>query len=391
MTAQARSPGDDDRTTVVLLNHTDKVRPEVEKLSRTLPREEFEVVVVLPERSRETLDPREDVTYRFYGAKFVPYIRYTLPDASFYRLSKETFRRADVVHVIGYAYLPCVAATAIASRFDVDSIVTVDAFPGISWTYGNRFVDLVAGTYTHTLGRATFALADRVIGLGEYLREDLRRFTDDPSKIGVIPNGVDTDRYTPARRESPPSSGPDEPTELLYVGRLDTVKGVPHLLRAMAKLRREPKEYRLTIVGDGSHREDYESLCESLGIAGQVGFEGWQSNVRPYYERADAFVLPSLSEGLPTVLMEAQATGLPVVSTDVGGVRELVGAGRIVPCEDPDALSAAVADLADEDLAALGRTARQHVVENFSVEAMAREYASLYREAAPESVAVRGD
>lgn len=385
MTTLARSSGDDGRTTVVLLNHTDKLRPEVDKLSRTLPREEFEVVVVLPERSRETLDPYDGVEYRFYEAQFVPYIRYTLPGASFHSLLTETFRDADVVHVIGYAYLPCIAATAVASRFDVESIVTVDAFPGISWTYGNRLVDLVAATYTHTLGRATFALADRVIGLGEYLREDLRRFTDDPAKIGVVPNGVDTDRYTTANRESPPSSGPDDPTELLYVGRLDTVKGVPYLLKAMAKLREEPTEYRLTIVGDGSHREDHEALCASLGIAEQVSFEGWQSDVHPYYERADVFVLPSLSEGLPTVLMEAQATGLPVVSTDVGGVRELVGAGRIVPCEDPDALYEAVADLADEDLAALGRQARRHIVENFSVEEMVSEYARLYREAAPEA------
>lgn len=385
----------DSRKTVVLVNHTDKVRPEIDKLSRRLPQDEFEVVVVLPEQSRSTLDEYEGVTYRFYDAMFVPNIRYTIPTPSFYPLLEAELPDADVVHVIGYSYLPCLISVATAAKFGVQTVVTVDVFPGVSWSYGHRFVDLVAKTYTHTLGRLTFSLADRVVGLGEYIRDDLERFVDDPSKIEIVPNGIDTDRFSPGSelaatssssnpRKTTPSSGEGNVTQLLYVGRLDTVKGVPYLLDAFESLSNGSREYRLTIVGDGSRKADYEKQCRNLGIADAVSFEGWQSNVSPYYQSSDIFVLPSLSEGQPTVLMEAQASGLPVVSTDVGSARELVKAGRVVPKKDSAALSAAIEEVAKSDLTALAEQARRHIVANFSLDRMVEEYIRLYRDAAPK-------
>lgn len=364
----------DGRTKVVLVNHTDKVRPEVNKLSRKLPPKEFAVTVVLPNRCQETLTRYEGVEYRFYRAWFVPNIRYTLPHPSFRSVLADELQDASVLHIIGYSYVPCVVSAVVANGFDVNTVVTVDAFPGVSWSYGNRFVDLVAKAYTLTLGNLVFSMADRVVGLGEYLRDDLERFTRDHSKISIIPNGVDTDRFSRAKRDRGAT------TKLLYVGRLDTVKGVPYLLRAFAGLLEDGGEYELTVVGDGSRRADAEELCRSLGISDAVSFEGWQSNVHEYYRDSDVFVLPSLSEGLPTVIMEAQAYGLPVVSTDVGGAREMVRGGHVVPKRDSDALRAAIEDVASDDLEKLGEVAREHVKANFSLERMVSAYEKLYRE-----------
>lgn len=372
---------EDGRTDVVLLNHTDMFRPEVDKLTRALPMDEFDVTVVLPEACRPTLERQEAVDYRFYDAAFLPNIRYNIPKPSFLGVLMDALPGADVVHVIGYSYLPSALAVAVASRFDAHTVVTVDAMRGVSWSYGNRFVDAVAFAYTRLLGGRVFERADHVVGLGDYLLSDFDRFVDDPSKVEIIPNGVDVDRF------SPPESGGEElgptnesPIRLLYVGRLDTVKGVPYLLEAVEALkRRDQKEYRLTIVGDGSRRAAYERLCTSAGIDGEVSFEGYQSDVSRYYARSDIFVLPSISEGLPTVIMEAQACGLPVVSTDVGGAWELVRGGRIVPKKDASSLSEAIAGLADTDLVERGAEARRHVVQNYSLEQMSAEYSELYR------------
>lgn len=381
MTESEHTTPSGERTKVVLVNNTDKVRPEVDKLTRQLDREDFDVTVILPDSCHSTLTRYEGVDYRFFSAWFVPNVRYTIPGPSFVSLLTDELPDAAVLHVIGYAFLPSTIATMVGRRFDVDTVVTVDAFLGVNWSYGNRYVDLVAKTYTHTLGRLTLSSADYAVGLGEYLRDDMARFSSETTEIRTIPNGVDVDRYRPNDAVRRTTDGGAAVTDLLFVGRLDTVKGVPYLLRAVAKLL-EDGDYRLTIVGDGSRRDDVERLARSLGISDSVSFEGWQTDVLPYYQRSDVFVLPSLSEGLPTVIMEAQACGLPVVSTDVGGARELVKAGRIVPKEDPDALRTAIADVAEADLDELGRTARRHVRTNFSLERMVDAYERLYRTAA---------
>ena len=373
-------PNDDDTPTdVVLMNHTDKVRPEVDMLTRALSREQFDITVLLPERARLTLTPYQGIDYRFYDAWFVPNVRYTIPHPSFRSQLEDTLRDTSVFHIMGYVYLPCFVSAAVARRNNVGTVLTVDAFPGVGWSYGNRGVDLIAQTYTHTLGRTTLSLVDNVIGIGEYLRENLERFTTDGVDVAIIPNGVDTDRYRPRPVDS--TSDTTDATELLFVGRLDTVKGIPYLLRAMKHLC-DSGAYHLTLVGDGSRRGDYETLTEELGIADAVTFEGYQSDVYPYYTNCDIFALPSLSEGLPTVLIEAQACGVPVVSTDVGGARELVRGGHIVPPKNSSALQVAIEDLTRRDRSELGEIARQHVLSNYTLEQMATSYGTLYRNVA---------
>lgn len=143
--------------------------------------------------------------------------------------------------------------------------------------------------------------------------------------IAYIPNGVDTEFFAPG-------SGPVSPARILFVGRLVRQKGVTFLLAALAQLRAaHPKlDVQCDIVGDGPLKRSLQQQAQDMGIAEAVTFPGWVDKeiLREYYQRAAVFVLPSYEEGMPNVVLEAMACGLPVIGTRVAGTEELVRHGE---------------------------------------------------------------
>jgi glycosyltransferase involved in cell wall biosynthesis len=129
------------------------------------------------------------------------------------------------------------------------------------------------------------------------------------------------------------------------VGRLEPQKDFPNLLRAFALLRKKQMA-RLVILGEGNLRPQLEALVKELGIEEDVQLPGFNSNPYAFMKRASVFVLSSVLEGLPTVLIEAMALGTPVVSTDCkSGPKEILGSsgyGTLVPTQNPEALAAAI-------------------------------------------------
>jgi glycosyltransferase involved in cell wall biosynthesis len=164
----------------------------------------------------------------------------------------------------------------------------------------------------------------------------------------------EADVLTLSEGKQNPEAG--NPVELLSVGRLDPEKAPENLLKALALLEERAKgRYRLTIVGDGQLENELRADAERFGDA--VRFRGHVANgpdLFELYRASDVFVHVARTEGLPQVLTEAQASGLPIVATDVGGVRAGLGGGAealLVPPDDPEALAAAIARLAsDSDL-----------------------------------------
>lgn len=363
---------------IVFIETTEKTRPGLTRLSKSLAEDGHEVCVLLPEKARENLDRVERIDYRFYSATTVPGVRYTLVSRSFYRTYRDALTDADVVHIFSYFYPPCTLAAVIADRNDTNCIVTIDSLPGINWSYGNRIVDCIGSIYTHTLGRLTFNAADRVTLLGDYLRSDVSRFTS-TQKVETIPNGIDTSTYVPAER----SRRSDADVELLYVGRLDTVKGIPLLLEGIRVLDgKRDADVRLTIVGDGTKRAEYEEYCSTLGIRDIVTFEGHVDDTVEYYNSHDVLVLPSVSEGQPNVVMEAQACGVPVVSTDVGSVNEMIAVGRVIDSREPRDLAAAITSVVESDDGSRAEAARSHIESRYSIEKVCEEYLDLYERVA---------
>jgi glycosyltransferase involved in cell wall biosynthesis len=169
------------------------------------------------------------------------------------------------------------------------------------------------------------------------------------------------------------------------IGRLDPVKNQSGLLTAFAALHRRLPSLRLVIVGDGPLRTSLEAQAVAVGIAGRVTFTGARSDTPDLMRTFDLFALPSVNEGISNTILEAMASGLPVVAGRVGGNPELVvdgATGALYDPADPAALESALwLYLTDPDLRrAHGRAARDRVVQNFSLEAMVQRYLGLYDE-----------
>ena len=229
-----------------------------------------------------------------------------------------------------------------------------------------------------------------VVSVSHRTREDfIRLYQFPPERITYIPNGVDTTAFDAccqqsARREVRAELGlSQKATVLVAVGNLSEEKGHRHLLSLMADLQSAGFGTKLLLVGDGPLRPDLEQQAAVLGVANQVHFLGVQSNVPRILAAADLMVLPSKTEGMPAVLIEAGLAGLASVAYDVGGVDEVVEhevSGLVVPPGELPELSGAVMALC-QDLhrrTAMGAAARQRCLELFGMSKVARQYEDLF-------------
>jgi len=196
------------------------------------------------------------------------------------------------------------------------------------------------------------------------------------NKLHIVHCGVDPARYD--------TQSPKAHAHLVFVGRLAGVKGVPVLLQALQGLIAEHPDLRLTLVGDGPERAALETLAQGLGD--HVEFVGYQSQdaVAALLSEATLHVLPSFAEGVPVVLMEAMAARVPVVTTRIAGVPELVEdgvSGLLVPPGDADALRVALGRLlTDADLCrAMGEAGRVRVRTEFASDTEAAWLAALFQ------------
>lgn len=219
---------------------------------------------------------------------------------------------------------------------------------------------------------------------------DLRRWLVDvvgiaERRVTTIPNGVDTERFSSGdRRGARRALGVSENRLVVgAIGRLDPVKDYMTLLTAVARLRDAHPNLVVTIVGDGPCRESLEARAGRPDLAGRVRFLGERSDVALLLNGFDVFALPSLAEGMSNTVLEAMATGLPVVATRVGGNPEMVEdgrTGRLVPPVDPIALGAVLASYLNDDAlrARHGTTARERAVDRFGLDGMVAAYRDLY-------------
>jgi glycosyltransferase involved in cell wall biosynthesis len=193
----------------------------------------------------------------------------------------------------------------------------------------------------------------------------------------VVPNPIDASRF---RLAQPYAGGR---LELVCVSRLAKVKALDVLIRALASVVGHVVHVRLTIVGEGPEEANLRELAESLGVAHCVEFAGGRPNddIPAFLSRAHIFVMSSLVENLSIAVIEALATGLPVVATRVGGQPELVqsGNGVLVPVGDSDALASAVVAIARGELVFDGEAIASRARERFGQEVVAQRLAEIYR------------
>lgn len=224
--------------------------------------------------------------------------------------------------------------------------------------------------------------ADGVMCISDFCRSQLMALVteDHWSKLAIVHAGIDPSVFPAVERPAPRQGT----LQVLCVGRLVPEKGQAVLLVALRRLTDDGVEATVTFVGDGPRRVALEKLAAELGIADRALFTGSvsQDDIRTYYERADVFCLPSFAEGVPVVLMEAMATQLPVVTTRIAGIPELVedgDSGVLVPPGRADLLAGALATMAAEPERhrAMGEAGRQAVVARYNIAAAATELVAV--------------
>jgi len=243
--------------------------------------------------------------------------------------------------------------------------------------------------------RLTDFLSRHTVAVSQAAADRFTRFGAVPRrKCSVILNGIDVHEFAPnaengarIRTEIGVSDATEEAEFVwLAVGRMVPNKDYPNLLHAFAEVRLGRGDARLWIAGDAAVGQivAFQQLRNELEIGDSVRWLGLRRDMPALLEAADAFVSGSAWEGMPLAVGEAMAMAKPVVATDVGGVRELVGdAGVIVPAKDSAALADAMSAMMKESreaLAANGRAARQRIVDHFSIDATADRWLALYEE-----------
>jgi sugar transferase (PEP-CTERM/EpsH1 system associated) len=242
------------------------------------------------------------------------------------------------------------------------------------------------------LRRLHSPLIDRYIAVSKDLEHYLvRRVGIAADRIDQIYNGVDTERFAPSPdkrvAQLPAGFRGEEIIVIASVGRLQPVKDQASLLRAFAELVRGDAGFgdrlRLAIVGDGPLRGDLQRLAEILGITGLTWLPGAIENIPTVLRSFHVFVLSSLAEGISNTLLEAMASGLPVVATAAGGNTELVDdgyCGRLFSPGDVNALTRLLADYAtNPSLRRMhGSAARRVAVERFGLDRMVASYLAIY-------------
>jgi glycosyltransferase involved in cell wall biosynthesis len=174
-------------------------------------------------------------------------------------------------------------------------------------------------------------------------------------------------------------------TDLLFVGELRAIKGIDLLIEAVALLHRQGRRVSATIVGSGPDEKALHADVAARGLAQDVGFLSAMP-ARQAFSLGRVMLVPSRSESLPYIVLEAAGAALPVVATRVGGIPEIFGSAsdRLIPAENAPALAAAIAKALDDpqDMRQFAQALRQRVREDFSVQRMFDDVLAAYRQAA---------
>jgi len=289
----------------------------------------------------------------------------------------------DIVHSMGaradfFARMACrnKPSTAVVCTL----AMLVESFDvGFLRKFFYKLADRYSARYVTQYIAVSRALKERLI------RE--RKISAD--KISVIYNGVELDQYNPELYS--PSEGrlslgiKDDYPIVGTIGRLVYQKGLPYFLEAAARVYFHNKEVRFVIIGHGSEEASLKNLADSLGITHACTFAGQRFDIDRLLSAFDIFVLPSLLEGLPRVVIEAMAMARPIIATDIDGVREQITnnqTGLLVKPADSKLLAKAIMEILDDEQKAnsLARKARKQAEQEFDLKLTINKVENLYQE-----------
>ncbi len=288
-------------------------------------------------------------------------------------------RRASVVHINVSekgSFLRKAAVQAVAGLFSCPTVVHL---------HGASFVEYFeSGVFPRAISRWLFDRCGRAVVLGDNWRDYLvQSVCTDPHKIRVLYNAV-PDIGADLEPRSPPPPG--AALALLVLANLSERKGIGTLLRACQHLKRQGLRFHVTI-GGGGDVDGYRRMAAELDVAEECRFLGWVSreDAHAHIKSHDMLLLPSTHEGLPMVILEALSARLPVITTPVGSIPEVLTDGetaRIIPVNDPAALADAIAGLAADPALQrrLAEQGRRLFLKQFVIDAYGKSLLAIYQE-----------
>lgn len=305
-----------------------------------------------------------------------PLFRYPPYDLALATRMIEVREEADIdVFHVHYAIPHAVSAFLARSMCGDDRCM-----PFVTTLHGTDIT--VVGSDRAYMRPTRFALeqSNAVTAVSRFLAEETQLVFGVRKEVEVVHNFVDVERFKPGGRK-PWTERPDQERVLVHASNFRPVKRTADVVRAFARIEKELPA-KLVLIGDGPDREHALAVASDLGVLAKVEHLGMQENVQDLLPQADLFLSASETESFGLSMLEAMSCGVPCVSTDVGGVSEVLGdTGRLVPFADPEAMAAAALPLLrDVDLhRQLAETARQRAVDHFATERIVEQYERIYR------------
>jgi len=311
-------------------------------------------------------------------------IPYIIPKPSGYETFLRLIKNSDLVHVHGHPYPSSYLAVKIAKKYSKPVVLTQhNTFIeyGAPWSLAEKLNDIL-------IGKRVLRNSDKIITVSKATQRYVISLGADPSKTEVLYNGVDVNRYKQVTAKSEAKRLLDFSENsllVLTVRRLVYKNGIDTLLESARIAIKENSQLIFLVAGDGPDFKKVNSKIKEFNLEKNFKLLGFIPNNRLllYYNASDLFVLPSKTgEGMPLVLLEAMACGLPVVATKVGGTPEIIDKnfGTVVPPNDAEALSKAILDYFQMNATPPSEKIRKALVEKYSWEANVRRLAEIYRE-----------
>lgn len=335
----------------------------------------------------QSLNPTTGIrVYPYPSLKFAERfgVPYPILRVEAYKLFTRVIRNCDLVHVHGHVYMSSYLAAKLAKQYKKPLIVTQHN----TWIDYKSWLNTLENLNDTIIGKPVLKAADRIFTVSKETKKYVIRLGADKTKTSVMYNGVDTDCFYSAQKEEAREKvGLPQNRKIIFcVRRLVYKNGLDTLIESAAIVSKDNPDILFVVAGKGPSRKLIEDHITELGIEKNVKLTGFvpDEHLPIYYNAADYFILPSASgEGLPLVLFEAMACGLPVIATKVGGTPEIINNmknGVLVPPRNPKEMADELSKLlTEEELGKkIGEEAKSTIQNRFSWETNARQLKEAY-------------
>ena len=374
--------------THTFLPHVGGIERVVYEQSKLLIKRHFNLMVLTHKNYTPNRYVYDGINVRCYDALNIGFrlgIPYPIPNVTSCKPFLEEIKSNDIIHAHGHPYLSSLTAAKLARRYGKPFVLTQHntfiEYNGI-WDNVEKINDL-------TIGKQNLKEAKKIITVSNATKDYVLRLGADPCKVEVIHNGVDLKRFKlikGARAAVRKNLGiPEEAVVVTTVRRLVYKNGIDTLIEsAKVTVQKNPQLVYL-IIGKGPDFVDVKARIAQLGLEKNFLLAGFvpDEDLPNFYNAADFFVLPSKSgEGLPLVTLEAMACGLPILSTDVGGIKEVLVTdySKLIPPNNPISMAEAMLDFSDMNFERTKVELRKIMTQTYSWDTNVDKLVKIYEE-----------